>query len=213
MDIEVLYGAKFSGEDVEGDVLTLFDHTMTTGQKVWIASDGYLPSPLESRTDYYVIADDSSHVRLADSPEDAAAGVAVTLSDGGSREHTVLYRHRVPVGLVADIPKDRVLMIILSAPHPTAPRSQGNSRVAQATGKDFYCLVHKYRDADHWFMLDGWDATELTTFHRVDHPFAVTSTEVAGSPPFQGLASVFTGYSISAQAWADAETLADSEVH
>jgi len=69
-----------------------------TGHKVWLGTTGILPSPLQINTDYYVIYDSATRIRLAETIEDAYAGNAIDLTDNGSGSTTItLYSKYVTI--------------------------------------------------------------------------------------------------------------------
>lgn len=61
----------------------------TTGEKVRVATDGTLPSPLQAGTDYYAIYVSDTEITLAESVSDAFAGTEITLTSNGAGNHTI----------------------------------------------------------------------------------------------------------------------------
>lgn len=60
----------------------------TTGDIYQVSSSGTLPSPLIAGTNYYIIRIDSTHIRLATSAANAAAGTFIPLTTQGTGNHT-----------------------------------------------------------------------------------------------------------------------------
>jgi hypothetical protein len=69
------------------DQLTV-SHVLKTLDKLRFTTTGTLPTPLAVSTDYYCIAVDATHVMLAISAADAAAGIAIDITGTGSGTHT-----------------------------------------------------------------------------------------------------------------------------
>lgn len=70
--------------NVADSEITVAAHGFPTGLKVQLTTDGTLPAPLLTATDYFVIALDANTVQLAASLEDALEGTFIELEDEGS---------------------------------------------------------------------------------------------------------------------------------
>ncbi len=60
-----------------------------TGSLIRFSSTGVVPAPLVSGTAYYTINVDATHIKVATTPVNAAAGTAIDLADVGSGTHTL----------------------------------------------------------------------------------------------------------------------------
>lgn len=60
-----------------------------TGSLLRFSSTGELPAPLVTGTAYYAINEDSTHIKVATTPVNAAGDTAVDLTDQGSGTHTL----------------------------------------------------------------------------------------------------------------------------
>jgi hypothetical protein len=75
--------------DTSGDTVTDVNHGYSTGQHVQVSTSGSLAGGLSANTDYYIIAQDSDHIKFAISATDAQNGIAVDLTSSGSGALTV----------------------------------------------------------------------------------------------------------------------------
>lgn len=76
------------------DILTLTGSRLQyqRGDQVRVVTDGTLPSGISDATDYYVIPyqfKDSARIKLASSLDNAIAGTAIDITDGGTGAHTI----------------------------------------------------------------------------------------------------------------------------
>jgi hypothetical protein len=92
---DVTFTAVSETFTASGNLLTVA-RVYTTGELLRVSSDGTLPSPLESGTDYYAIYVSDTTIELAESLSDAYAGTNITLTDTGTGNHTIkLYAQAV----------------------------------------------------------------------------------------------------------------------
>jgi len=70
------------------DLLTVA-RVYTTGEKVRVTTTNTLPAPLAIDTDYYVIYEDATHIKLATTLANAYAGTVIDLTSAGVGVHTV----------------------------------------------------------------------------------------------------------------------------
>lgn len=63
---------------------------ISTGSKIHFSTTGTLPIPLVVGTSYYAIRIDSSHIKVAESKDDALAGIQIDLKDRGFGVHTIM---------------------------------------------------------------------------------------------------------------------------
>jgi len=75
----------FAREDVDVALsrITIAAHGFVTGQELALTTDDALPAPLEE-TDYYVIVVDEDTFQLAETAENALAGIPIVLEDDGA---------------------------------------------------------------------------------------------------------------------------------
>jgi len=62
---------------------------IATGSLLRFSSTGVVPAPLVTGTAYYAIRVDATHIKVATTPVNAAAGTAIDLTDVGSGTHTL----------------------------------------------------------------------------------------------------------------------------
>ena len=74
--------------DASSNELTIAN-TYIKGEIVRVRTDGALPAPLTSDTDYYVIEVSSTKIKLALSRNDAYNGIAIDITSAGSGNHTI----------------------------------------------------------------------------------------------------------------------------
>jgi len=96
---------------------------------------------------------------------------------------------RVPIEDVDQLPKTRVLFIIVSQKDPQNPRLNGNRRMAEAHGKDRYCFVFR----KEWFLLYGWDDGDFKWRRHLIKPWAEASTVKPDHLPLSPASVVFEG--------------------
>ncbi len=63
---------------------------IATGDMYRLTTTGTLPSPLVAGTDYYIIRDNATTIRLATTYDFAIAGTAIDITDQGSGNHTLI---------------------------------------------------------------------------------------------------------------------------
>jgi hypothetical protein len=81
--------------DSSTDTLTVADHRLSTGARIWFASTGTLPAPLldtppgddPAGVDYFAIRVDKDHIKVATTRANAKAGTAINLSTNGTGTH------------------------------------------------------------------------------------------------------------------------------
>jgi len=74
--------------DISGDEIAVSANVWIDGEPVQLTGAD-LPEPLVAATTYYTIAVDDSHISLALTPDNAMAGTAITLTDGGTGTFTI----------------------------------------------------------------------------------------------------------------------------
>lgn len=74
--------------NVDTDKITV-SFSIPTGSKIHFSTTDVLPAPLDTGKAYYAIKIDSSHVKVADSMDNALEGIPIDLTDQGSGVHTV----------------------------------------------------------------------------------------------------------------------------
>lgn len=82
--IQNLAGGVDSEVDVDASTITIPSHGYPDGFKVRLTTDGTLPDPFLTATDYFVIAVDENTIQLASSLVNALAGAEITIVDQGS---------------------------------------------------------------------------------------------------------------------------------
>lgn len=85
-DVSAPSAKDFTDTDVtvEDSTVTITDHGFTTGLKIQLTTDGTLPAPLLTATDYFVIVIDADTIQFASSFANAAAGTFIVIEDAGS---------------------------------------------------------------------------------------------------------------------------------
>ena len=74
--------------NASSDVLTV-SNVYHTGSSISFSSEGLLPSGIDSGRIYYAIRVSDTQIQVADTLEDARAGVAVDITDTGSGKHAI----------------------------------------------------------------------------------------------------------------------------
>lgn len=78
-------------EGVTGNQLTLTAHAYVNGDgPVQLTTTGVLPAPLAIATNYWIVRDSATKIRLSTSRANALAGTVITLLDAGTGVHTII---------------------------------------------------------------------------------------------------------------------------
>lgn len=87
-----------AGVDATANTMTSVAHALSTGMAIKPTSDGTLPAPLVSGTEYFVIVVDVDKFKLATSRVLALAGTAIDLTNVGSAAATITITPQTSVG-------------------------------------------------------------------------------------------------------------------
>jgi hypothetical protein len=88
VSVEATEDFETTAVDISTDKITVVND-IATCTELKFSSTGAVPSPLIVGTVYYAINVDATHIKVATTPVNAAAGTAVDLTDVGSATHTL----------------------------------------------------------------------------------------------------------------------------